>query len=104
MAKSERVSAGLLLFRRRDGRLEVFLAHPGGPFWARKDDGAWTIPKGEYTEEEDPLRAARREFMEEIGVEVDGEFTPLGEVRRPGGKIVSVWALNHDIGTFTVRS
>src|SRR5438270_1395963 len=85
MAKSERVSAGLLLFRRRDGRLEVFLAHPGGPFWASRDAGAWSIPKGELAEGEEPLAAACREFEEETGIHPEGPFLPLGSVRKKRG-------------------
>jgi predicted NUDIX family NTP pyrophosphohydrolase len=89
-------SAGLLMYRRRDTTLEVFLVHPGGPFWAKKDLGAWTIPKGEYNDEEDPLRAALREFREETGFTAEGDFLPLGEIRQAGGKLVSVWAVEGD--------
>ena len=91
-----RRSAGLLLFRRRIGGLEVFLAHPGGPFWAKKDLAAWTIPKGEYEPDEEPLAAARREFEEETGFKVDGEFIELGTVTQGSGKIVSAWAVEGD--------
>ena len=90
-------SAGLLLFRRRNGGLEVFLAHPGGPFWAKKDLGAWTIPKGEYEPNEEPLDAARREFEEETGFKVDGEFLDLGTVTQNSGKIVIAWAVEGDL-------
>ena len=96
-------SAGLLLFRRTSS-LEVFLVHPGGPFWSKKDDGAWTVPKGEYGESEDPLAAARREFEEETGFTRDGNFLPLGEVKQTGGKIVVAWALEGDIDPGQVRS
>jgi predicted NUDIX family NTP pyrophosphohydrolase len=89
-------SAGLLLYRRRDGAIEVFLAHPGGPFWVKKDVGAWTIPKGEYEPEEEPLDAARREFEEETGFKVDGDFLDLGTVTQGSGKIVSAWAVEGD--------
>ena len=89
-------SAGLLLYRRSNG-LEVFLVHPGGPFWARKDRGAWSIPKGEYGPDEEPLAAAQREFAEETGQAVTGQFMELGTVRQPGGKFVSAWALEGDI-------
>ena len=89
-------SAGLLLYRFRDRKLEVFLVHPGGPFWAKKDLGVWSIPKGEYTADEDPLTAAKREFTEETGAVVEGEFFDLGEVKQAGGKIVKAWALEHD--------
>jgi predicted NUDIX family NTP pyrophosphohydrolase len=91
-----RRSAGLLLFRRRNDGLEVFLAHPGGPFWAKKDLGAWTIPKGEYEPDEEPLSAARREFEEETGFKVAGEFIGLGAVTQRSGKIVSAWAIEGD--------
>ena len=88
-------SAGLLPFRRRDGVLEVFLVHPGGPFWAKKDDGAWTIPKGEIHEGEEPLDAAKREFREETGFEPVGELRELGSLKQPSGKIVFAWSLAH---------
>jgi predicted NUDIX family NTP pyrophosphohydrolase len=86
-------SAGLLLYRRNGNGIEVFLVHPGGPYWSKKDLGAWSIPKGEYTDDEEPLTAAKREFLEETGFTVDGEFVPLGSIRQTGGKVVSVWAL-----------
>ena len=91
-----RRSAGLVLFRRRNGGLEVFLAHPGGPFWAKKDLGAWTIPKGEYEPDEDPLSAARREFEEETGFKPNGDFLDLGTVTQRSGKIVTAWAVEGD--------
>jgi predicted NUDIX family NTP pyrophosphohydrolase len=90
------VSAGLLLFRRRDGRLEVLLAHPGGPFWTHRDAGAWTIPKGMVGPDEDLLAAARREFAEETGLRPDGPFLPLGSVRQKGGKVIHGWACAGD--------
>lgn len=91
-------SAGLLLFRRGATGIEVLIAHPGGPFWARKDDGAWSIPKGEYTDDEEPLVAARREFVEEIGLEVPpGEVVELGEVKQAGGKVVTAFAIEADL-------
>jgi predicted NUDIX family NTP pyrophosphohydrolase len=99
-----KLSAGLLLFRRIDRQLEVFLVHPGGPFWARKDDGAWSLPKGEYGQEEDALLAARREFHEETGISVDGEFLPLGEIKQPGGKLVTAWAMEGEIDSNAVKS
>jgi predicted NUDIX family NTP pyrophosphohydrolase len=89
-------SAGLLLYRRNEHGLEVFLVHPGGPYWSKKDHGAWSIPKGEYTDAEDPLAAAQREFLEETGFVVDGIFVALGSIRQTGGKVVSVWALEGD--------
>jgi predicted NUDIX family NTP pyrophosphohydrolase len=96
-------SAGLLLYRKSDP-LEIFLVHPGGPFWARKDDGAWSLPKGEYSENEEALLAAKREFQEETGISVDGEFLPLGELRQSGGKIVTAWALQQDVDADSVTS
>jgi predicted NUDIX family NTP pyrophosphohydrolase len=89
-------SAGLLLFRERPDGVEVLLVHPGGPLWARKDDGAWSIPKGEFTPDEEPLRAALRECEEEIGLAVTGDFIPLDVVRQPGGKLVYAWAAAAD--------
>ena len=97
-------SAGVLLFRFNDAALEVFLVHPGGPYWANKDAGAWSIPKGECSVGEDALSAAKREFSEETGVKVEGEFLPLGEVKQPGGKIVRVWALQGDLDPSLIRS
>jgi predicted NUDIX family NTP pyrophosphohydrolase len=86
-------SAGIVLFRRRAGGVEVLLGHMGGPYWARKDAGAWTIPKGEYAAGEDPFAVACREFAEEIGVPVPSTaFVDLGEVRQSGGKVVRAWA------------
>jgi len=89
-------SAGILLYRHKRKDVEVFLVHPGGPFWRAKDDGAWTIPKGAIEPGEDPLAAARREFTEETGFTVDGAFTELGSFKQPGGKHVLVWALEGD--------
>jgi len=85
-------SAGLLLYRRQEGRLEVFLVHPGGPFWANKDAGAWFIPKGEHGPEEDSLTAARREFTEETGLNAAGPFLPLTPLRQKSGKVVAAFA------------
>jgi predicted NUDIX family NTP pyrophosphohydrolase len=92
-------SAGLLLYRiSPGGAVEVLLAHPGGPFWARRDDAAWSVPKGEYPADEDPLGAAYREFEEEVGLHAPGgQAAFLGEIRQPGGKRVSVWALEGDL-------
>jgi predicted NUDIX family NTP pyrophosphohydrolase len=94
--KRPNVSAGLLLFRRTAGGLEVFLAHPGGPFWAHRDACAWTIPKGVVGESEELLAAACREFEEETGVRPTGPFLPLGSVRQKGGKTVHAWAWEGD--------
>lgn len=91
-----RISAGLLLYRHTAGRLEVFLVHPGGPFWAKKDVGAWSIPKGEVEPGRDELAEARRELREETGVEVAGEFRPLKPVKQAGGKTVHAWAIEAD--------
>jgi predicted NUDIX family NTP pyrophosphohydrolase len=85
-------SAGLLMYRRRNGQVEVFLVHPGGPFWAKKDLGAWSICKGEYAESELPLEVAKREFQEETGFTAQGSFLELGVVQQASGKIVSAWA------------
>jgi predicted NUDIX family NTP pyrophosphohydrolase len=89
-------SAGLLMYRRNNRRPEVFLVHPGGPFWAKKDLGAWSIAKGEYAEGELPLEAARREFEEETGFVATGDFLELGAVQQAGGKVVSAWAFEGD--------
>jgi predicted NUDIX family NTP pyrophosphohydrolase len=89
-------SAGLLMYRRNNRRLEVFLVHPGGPLWAKKDLGAWSISKGEYAEGELPLEAARREFEEETGFVATGDFLELGAVQQAGGKVVSAWAFEGD--------
>jgi predicted NUDIX family NTP pyrophosphohydrolase len=97
-------SAGLLLYRQRDGATEVFLVHPGGPFWANKDEGAWSIPKGEFNDDEDPLEVAKREFREETGFAVKGNFQRLQEVRQPSGKIVYAWAVEGDIDATAVKS
>jgi predicted NUDIX family NTP pyrophosphohydrolase len=97
-------SAGLLMYRRQNSGLEVFLVHPGGPFWAKKDLGAWSIPKGEYSDGEDPLKAARREFTEETGFAARGDFLDLGTIRQAGGKLVSVWAIEGDCDPAQLRS
>jgi predicted NUDIX family NTP pyrophosphohydrolase len=89
-------SAGLLMFRGLSDELEVFLVHPGGPLWAGKDKGAWTIPKGEYGEDESPLAAAQREFEEETGFHAVGEFVDLGSIKQKSGKIVTAWAFEGD--------
>jgi predicted NUDIX family NTP pyrophosphohydrolase len=89
-------SAGLMMFRKTGGEAQVFLVHPGGPLWAKKNEGAWTIPKGEYGPEEDPLVAARREFEEETGFRATGIFIELGSIKQKSGKIVSGWAFEGD--------
>jgi predicted NUDIX family NTP pyrophosphohydrolase len=89
-------SAGLMMFRKLNEELEVFLVHPGGPLWAKKDKGAWTIPKGEFDEDENPLVAARREFEEETGFDAMGEFLDLGSIRQKSGKVVTAWAFQGD--------
>jgi predicted NUDIX family NTP pyrophosphohydrolase len=99
-----KLSAGLLLFRRNSGGLEVLLIHPGGPFWMKKDEGAWSIPKGEYEANEEPLAAARRELEEETGLVVDGDFLALGTVKQSGGKLVTAWALERDADTVSMKS
>jgi len=105
MGKSKKRSAGLLPYRFRDGRLEVFIAHMGGPFWAATDDRGWSIVKGEYEEPEDPLDAARREFKEETGNDPpEGTMLELGEIRQRSGKRVTAWAVAGDIDPATVSS
>jgi predicted NUDIX family NTP pyrophosphohydrolase len=97
-SRRHRRSAGILLYRRRGQGTEVLLVHPGGPFWVRRDLGAWSIPKGEYGSDEEPLAAARREFAEELGVAPpDGPTLDLGEIRQKGGKLVRAWALEGDL-------
>lgn len=97
-------SAGILLFRRTAGPLEVLLVHPGGPFWRNKDAGAWTIPKGEVDREEDALACALRELEEETGLRFDGPVTPLPPVKQKGGKLVRAWAAEHDFDPASLRS
>jgi predicted NUDIX family NTP pyrophosphohydrolase len=97
-------SAGILLFRRNEGRLEVLLAHPGGPFWTRRDDGAWTIPKGVIGENEDPLEAAKREFAEETGVTCGEPRFVLTPRRQPSGKTIHAWASEGDCDAGAIRS
>ena len=97
-------SAGLLLYRRPAGRLQVLLVHPGGPFWQKKDLGAWSIPKGEFAAGEDALAAATREFHEETGLEVTSPVTPLTPVKQPGGKIVHAWAVEGDFDPRALKS
>lgn len=97
-------SAGLVMYRIRNRSIEVFLAHPGGPFWENKDDGAWTIPKGQFFEDEEPLDAAKREFQEETSFIPNGEFLPLGKIRQLSGKLVEAWAFEGDCNPDELRS
>ena len=97
-------SAGILMYRRAGSNLEVLLVHPGGPYWRKKDEGAWSIPKGEMDEGEDAEVAARREFMEETGVALSGALDPLGEIRQRGGKLVIAFAVEGDVDVRTIRS
>lgn len=103
-ATAAKTSAGILLYRKRPEGIQVFLAHPGGPFWARKDDGAWSIPKGEYHPAEDPLTAARREFTEETGLALQGPFEALGQLKQPGGKVITAYAVEGDVDAGSVVS
>ena len=98
-----KTSAGILLYRRQP-ELQVFLVHPGGPFWAKKDLGAWSLPKGELDEGEDPLAAAIREFTEETGFPVDGDFRALSPLRQKNGKIIHAWAVEGDCDPAELRS
>jgi predicted NUDIX family NTP pyrophosphohydrolase len=97
-------SAGILLYRIKNNVPELLLAHPGGPFWVNKDIGAWTIPKGEFTDEEEPLEAAKREFKEETGVDVAGEFIELTPVKLKSGKTVYAWLLKGDMDATKIKS
>jgi len=97
-------SAGLLMYRHRGGILQVFLVHPGGPYWAKKDLGSWSIPKGEFTPDEDPLEAAKREFEEETGFSASGPFSPLTPIKQPSGKIVQAWAFEGDGDPSAIKS
>ena len=99
-----KTSAGILFYRQGSDGLEVFLVHPGGPFWANKDDGAWSIPKGEFGPDEDPLAAARREFTEETGFVADGNFVPLAPITQPSGRVVYAWAVEGDCDPAQLRS
>jgi predicted NUDIX family NTP pyrophosphohydrolase len=99
-----KTSAGILLYRRKDNEFRVFLVHPGGPFFEKKDEGAWSVPKGEIDEGEGALGAARREFKEETGCGLEGKFVPLSPVTQRGGKIVLVWAVEGDCDADAIRS
>jgi predicted NUDIX family NTP pyrophosphohydrolase len=97
-------SAGILLYRMTDKQLQVFLVHPGGPFFQKKDEGAWSIPKGEYVNGEDPLAAAQREFEEETGQTISGNFVKLQPVKQKSGKVVQAWAVEGDIDRDAIKS
>lgn len=96
MSKRKKQSAGLLMYRMQGNAVEVFLVHPGGPIWAKKDKGAWTIPKGQYDSDEEPIAAAQREFEEETSFIAAGPFVELGSIRQKSGKIVTAWAFAGD--------
>lgn len=101
---TKRTSAGVLLYRIRAGIVEVFLVHPGGPYWQRKDIGVWSIPKGELEESDDALTTAQREFHEETGSEVAGEFVPLTPLKQPSGKLIHAWAVRGEIDASSITS
>jgi predicted NUDIX family NTP pyrophosphohydrolase len=101
---AKKPSAGLLLYRKRRGLLQVFLVHPGGPFWAKRDNSVWSIPKGELEYSEDALETARREFTEETGFSIDGPFAPLTAIKQPSGKVVSAWAVEGEADAAMLRS
>jgi predicted NUDIX family NTP pyrophosphohydrolase len=102
MAKKQ--SAGIILFRVENGGLQIFLVHPGGPFWQKKDEGAWSIPKGEFNDDEDPLEAAKREFTEETRYIFSGNFIELTSIKQKGGKIVHAWALEGNVDADKIKS
>ncbi|HSF70257.1 MAG TPA: NUDIX domain-containing protein [Nitrospira sp.] len=101
---ARKLSAGIILYRRRETGLEVLIVHPGGPFWAKKDEGAWSIPKGEYVEGEDPLSVAKREFYEETGSALTGPCLELSPAKQPSGKIIRAWAVEGDLDATAIRS
>jgi len=101
---AKKMSAGILMYRLSNSDLEVFLVHPGGPYWARKDEGSWSIPKGEFEEGDDPFETAKREFYEETGIEISGRFLQLMPVKQPSGKVIYAWAVEGDIDVATVKS
>ena len=100
----KKISAGILVYRFASGVLEVFLVHPGGPFWAKRDQGSWSVPKGEVDEGAGLLETAQREFREETGLPIEGEFIELTPLRQPSGKLVHAWAVNGEIDTSRVES
>jgi predicted NUDIX family NTP pyrophosphohydrolase len=93
-----------MVYRWRGAGVEVFLVHPGGPFWVKKDEGSWSIPKGEYEEGEESLDVARREFLEETGFEVNGDFVEVGQIKQAGGKVVTAWAVEGDFDSGSLKS
>jgi len=97
-------AAGILLFRKNGSSVEVFLIHPGGPYWANKDKQSWSIPKGEFLENEDPLTAAQREFQEETGFSVQGPFTSIGSIKQSSGKVVQAWAAEGNLDASAIQS
>lgn len=97
-------SAGFVMYRFMDSKLEVFLVHPGGPYWAKKDEGSWSIPKGEYTDDEEPFEVAKREFKEETGYEADGNFIPLSPIKQPSRKLITAWAFEGDCDARKIKS
>ena len=97
-------SAGILVYRLRDGTLEVFLVHPGGPFWKKRDAGAWSIPKGELAEREEPLQAAKREFREETGFVLEGNYLAMTPLKQPSGKLVYAWAVEGNCDALSIQS
>lgn len=99
-----RTSAGILMYRKKNNFFEFFLVHPGGPFWKGKENGAWSIPKGEFTEGEDPLTVAKREFNEETGQTIDGDFIQLTPIKQKGGKMVYAWAVEGDVDAENIVS
>lgn len=104
MASTPRVAAGIVLYRRADKDIEIFLIHMGGPFWAKKDEGAWSFPKGEYADGEEPLAAARREFHEETSFEIAGDFVALEPIKQRSGKVLRLWAVEGDCDASAIRS
>jgi predicted NUDIX family NTP pyrophosphohydrolase len=99
-----KLSAGLIMYRVRHRKLEVFLVHPGGPFWSKKDEGVWSIPKGEYSADEEPFEVAKREFKEETGYEAEGNFIPLSPIKQPSTKIITAWAFEGDCDAAIIKS
>ena len=103
-SKTKKTSAGILLYRLSGDGLEVFLVHPGGPFWAKKDEGAWSVPKGLFEDDENPLEAAKREFREETGFDISGDFMALMSLKQPSGKVVHVWTVEGNIDAASIKS